>query len=85
MYTCIYIVEEVCLYFTMENSGKNAGIFRGHIESEMHVIPRNKKYFLLNTYLNIKNIKTFTRINKKRKKPKTNPPPKYQRPLCFIN
>lgn len=72
MYTCIYIVEEVCLYFTMENSGKNAGIFRGHIESEMHVIPRNKKYFLLNTYLNIKNIKTLTRINKKRKKTKQN-------------
>lgn len=29
MYSCIYIVEEVCLYFTMENNGKNAGIFRG--------------------------------------------------------
>lgn len=72
MYSCIYIVEEVCLYFTMDNNGKDAGIFRGHIESEIHVIPRNKKYFFLNTYSNIKNIKKLTRINKKKEEKKPN-------------
>lgn len=68
MYFCIYIVEEVCFYFIMDNNGKNVGIFRGYIELEIYVILRNKKYFFLNIYLNIKNIKMLIRINKKRRK-----------------
>lgn len=37
------------------------------MELEIYVILWNKKYFLINIYLNIKNIKMLIRINKKRK------------------